>query len=317
MFAKTVLRAAFVGSIALAAPAQAELPEAARQMIDTALATGDNAKIATVIELARKTWPDDAEEIALIEGAWKKSSAEKAALAAKKKEEEIRSAGLFDRWSGEGELGGLHATGNSDTTGITAALSLTRKGIDWSHHLRARFDYQRQNGVTSREKYFASYEPRWEFGEDIFAYGLAQYDSDVFQGIDGRYAVSGGLGYKVVDNDGLSLSVKAGPAYRVTDYTDGRTENRIAALAGLDFDWRIFERLTLTQDTNAVAETGGQAVVIVDSANTTLNLVTGLDFKVTDKLRARMSYAIDYDSNPAVGAVSTDTLTRASIVYGF
>ncbi|WP_247711813.1 DUF481 domain-containing protein [Qipengyuania qiaonensis] len=303
--------------IALAAPAQAELPEAARQMIDTALAAGDKTKIATVIELARKTWPDDAEEIAQIEGQWKKASAEKAALAEKKKEEEIRTAGLLDRWTGEGELGGFHSTGNSRMTGITAALSLMRQGIDWSHRLKGRFDFQRQDGVTSREKYFASYEPRWEFGENIFAYGLAQYDSDIFQGIDGRYALSGGLGYKVVDGDGVSLSVKAGPAYRVTDYTDGRTENSIAALAGLDFDWRVFDRLTLTQDTNAVAETGGQALVIVDSTSTTLNLVTGLDFKVTDKLRARMSYAIDYDSNPAVGALSTDTSTRASIVYGF
>ncbi len=317
MFARTVSFALLASPVVLATPARAELPEAARQMIDTALATGENAKIATVLDLARKTWPDDADEIAEIEGDWKKTRAEKAALAAQKKEEEIRAAGLFDRWTGEGQLGGFHSSGNSDTTGVTAGLNLTRQGIDWSHRLRARFDYQRQNGVTSREKYFASYEPRWEFKEDVFAYGLAQFDRDAFQGIDGRYSVSGGLGYQVIDKDRVSLSLKAGPAYRVTDYTDGRTENRLAGLAGLDFDWRIFDRLTLTQDTNAVAETGGQAVVIVDSSNTTLNLVTGLDFKATEKLRARMSYAIDYDSNPAVGSVSTDTMTRASIVYDF
>jgi putative salt-induced outer membrane protein len=317
MFVRTALFTFAASTAAFASPAHAELPEAARQMIDTALASGDNTKIATVLDLARKTWPDDGEEIAAIESAWAKTKAEKAALAAKEKEEAIRTAGLLDRWTGQGELGGFHSTGNSDTTGITAALHLKRQGIDWSHHLRARFDYQRQNGVTSREKYFASYEPRWEFDEGIFAYGLAQYDRDAFQGIDGRYAVSGGLGYQVIDGNSLSLSLKAGPAYRVTDYTDGRVENRVAGLAGLDFDWRILDRVTLTQDANAVAETGGQAVVIVDSSNTTLNLVTGLDFKATEKLRARMSYAIDYDSNPAVGAVSTDTVTRASIVYDF
>lgn len=317
MFLKTALRVSVLGSLILAVPAQAELPEAARQMIDTAMATGDKAKIAAVLDIAKKTWPDDAEQIAAIEKEWKKATTEQAALAAKKQEEEIRNAGLFERWTGEGQLGGFHSSGNTNSTGVTAGLSLTRQGIDWSHRLKGRFDYQRQNGVTSREQYFASYEPRWQFRDDIFAYGLAQFDRDRFQGIDGRYAVSGGLGYKVVDRDGLSLSLKAGPAYRVTEYTHGRTESRIAALAGLDFDWRIFERLTLTQDTNAVAETGGEAVVIVDSSNTTLNLVTGLDFKVTDALRARMSYELDYDSNPAVGKVSTDTATRASIVYGF
>ncbi|MDP4575139.1 DUF481 domain-containing protein [Qipengyuania sp. G39] len=295
----------------------AQLPDGARQMIDAALESGDDAKIATVLELARSTWPDEADEIVEIESEWKAAKTERAAAAAKAEEEAIRSAGLFDRWSGEGELGGFQSSGNSDTVGLSAGLKLKREGIDWSHRLRARFDYQRQNGVTSREQLLAVYEPRWQFGENVFAYGLAQYERDQIQGIDGRYAISGGLGYKVVDREGLSLAVKAGPAYRVTEYTDGRSESRLAGLAGFDFDWQIFERLTLTQDANAVAETGGEALVIVDGSNTTLNLITGLDFKVSDSLRARMSYQLDYDSNPPAGKVSTDTLTRATLIYGF
>ena len=304
-------------ALATATPAYAELPDGARQMIDAALASGDDTKIATVLELARTTWPDEAGEIALIESEWQAAKAERAAAAAKAEEEAIRSAGLLDRWSGEGELGGFQSSGNSDTVGISAGLKLKREGIDWSHRLRARFDYQRQNGVTSREQLLAAYEPRWQFGENVFAYGLAQYERDQIQGVDARYAISGGLGYKVFDREGLSLSVKAGPAYRVTKYTDGRSESRLAGLTGFDFDWQIFERLTLTQDANAVAETGGEALVIVDGSNTTLNLITGLDFKVSDSLRARMSYQLDYDSNPPAGKVSTDTLTRATLIYGF
>ena len=302
---------------AVATPVSAQLPDGARQMIDAALESGDDAKISTVLELARTTWPDDAGEIAEIESEWQAAKAERAAAAAKAEEQAIRSAGLFDRWSGEGELGGFQSSGNSDTVGLSAGLKLKREGIDWSHRLRARFDYQRQNGVTSREQLLAVYEPRWQFGENVFAYGLAQYERDQIQGVDARYAVSGGLGYKVVDREGLSLAIKAGPAYRVTEYTDGRSESRLAGLAGFDFDWQIFERLTLTQDANAVAETGGEALVIVDGSNTTLNLITGLDFKVSDSLRARMSYQLDYDSNPPAGKVSTDTLTRATLIYGF
>ncbi len=304
-------------ALATATPAYAQLPDGARQMIDAALASGDDTKIATVLELARTTWPDEAGEIALIESEWQAAKAERAAAAAKAEEEAIRSAGLLDRWSGEGELGGFQSSGNSDTVGISAGLKLKREGIDWSHRLRARFDYQRQNSVTSREQLLAAYEPRWQFGENVFAYGLAQYERDQIQGVDARYAISGGLGYKVFDREGLSLSVKAGPAYRVTKYTDGRSESRLAGLTGFDFDWQIFERLTLTQDANAVAETGGEALVIVDGSNTTLNLITGLDFKVSDSLRARMSYQFDYDSNPPAGKVSTDTLTRATLIYGF
>ncbi|KWV95905.1 hypothetical protein ASS64_01370 [Erythrobacter sp. AP23] len=300
-----------------AVPAQAELPEGAQAMIDAAIATGDEAKVKTVLDLARATWPDDTAEIEEIAGAFQTALAAKQAAAAEAKEQAIRSAGLFEMWKGEGELGGFQSSGNSDTVGVTAGLKLKREGIDWSHRLRARFDFQRQNGVTSREQLFLSYEPRWQFDESVFAYGLTQFERDQIQGVDARYAISGGLGYQVLDNNSLSLSVKAGPAYRVTEFTDGRNDSRIAALAGFDFDWRIFERLTLTQDASAVAETGGEAVVLIDSANTTVNLVTGLNFQVSDRLRARMSYQLDYDSNPPAGKVSTDTLTRATLIYGF
>ena len=66
-----------------------------------------------------------------------------------------------------------------------------------------------------------------------------------------------------------------------------------------------------------VTETGGQATVIIDSSRTTLNFVTGLDARVSDRLRSRISYSVDYDSKPPVGKVSTDTVTRLTLVYGF
>jgi len=153
--------------------------------------------------------------------------------------------------------------------------------------------------------------------KNLFAYGLAQFERDQRQGFDARYAVSGGLGYKIIDRESLDLSVQAGPAVRRTEFSDGTSDSKLAALFGIDFDWVIVDGLTLTQDTNMVAETGGSATVIVDSRNTTLDLVTGLQAKVSDRLSTRFSYQIEYDSNPPADAVSTDTTSRFSLVYGF
>ena len=97
----------------------------------------------------------------------------------------------------------------------------------------------------------------------------------------------------------------------------GRNDSRIAGLIGLDFDWAITDRLKLTQDTNAVAETGGSAIAIIDSQNTTLDLVTGLNAKINSSLSARFSYAVEYNSNPPPGAVQTDTLSRVTLIYDF
>jgi len=286
-------------------------------MIDAAIATDDAAKVSTVLDLARTTHPDDAATIDAIEAEWKASQAAKHAAAEAARKKAISEAGIFARWSGEGEFGGFHSTGNTESIGVTTALQLKREGLEWTHLLRARADYQRQNGATSREQFVAAYEPRWQFNDDLFLYGLAQFERDRLQGFDARYAASGGLGYKVVDEEGLSLSVKAGPAWRITEYTDGTSASRIAGLFGADFDWQIVEGLTFTQDANALAEGGGEVQVLIDGNNTSINLVSGLDFKISEKLRSRLSYAVDYNSNPPVDTEATDTITRFSVVYGF
>ena len=300
-----------------ATAAQAELPEGARAMIDAAIASGDERKVATVIGLARSTWPEERSTIDAINDQWKITLAARRAAEAEAEQTALINAGMFDRWSGEGELGAFQSSGNTESVGVAAALRLDREGIDWTHSIRLRADYQRQNGSTSREQFAASYEPRWQFDENIFAYGLAQYERDRIQGFSSRYSVSGGFGYRVIDNPKLKLSLKAGPAYRVTDFTDGTSADRLAGLVGLDFDWQMLDRLKLTQDVEALAETGGEATLIFDGANTTINLVTGLDFRVSNRLRSRLSYKVEYDSNPPAGSEGTDALTRATLIYGF
>lgn len=304
-------------ALSLSAPALAEIPDPVRAMIDAALATGDKGKVATVIDLAKQTNPEEAEEIAAIHRTFLDAQRKKEAIAAAQKRRALMEAGVLDNWSGKGEIGAFRSTGNNSDTGLTGNIELTREGLDWSHRLRARADYQRSNGVTTRERYLAAYEPRYQINERLFAYGLGQYEQDRFQGFDARYSASAGIGYRIIDETGLTLDAKAGPAYRLTQYVSGENESRIGGLAGFDFDWAITDRLKFTQDSNVVAETGGAATIIIDSSNTTLNLISGLQFAVTDKVSTRFSYQVDYESSPPAGTENTDTLSRFSIVYGF
>lgn len=297
--------------------AAAELPAPVRAMIDAAIEKGDPATVRAVIALARQTNPRDSAEVDAILAGFEADQARLAEEKKAAKEAEIRHASLFENWDGKGELGAFRATGNSSNTGLSGSLALTRKGIDWRHKLHGRADYQRSNGSTTREQYLFAYEPNYNISDKLFVYGLTQYERDRIQGFSARYAVSGGIGYQFIKQADLQLSAKIGPAYRITEFVNGESEDRIAGLLGVDFDWNITDRLKLTHDTNAVAETGGSATVIVDSGNTSINLVTGLNAKVSDKLTARFAYAIDYDSNPPEGAVQTDTLSRMTLIYDF
>lgn len=298
-------------------PAAPALPGPVRAMIDAAIATGDEAKVRTVVDLAKATNPDASAEIDALHKVFADSKSEQRRLAEEARLAAIRDAGVLENWKGRGEVGGFRSTGNSSNTGLSAAIDIKREGIDWTHQLRGRVDYQRSAGVTSREKYFAAYEPRYQIGDDLFTYGLVQFESDRFQGFDERYALSAGVGYQALKRPDLNLSVKAGPALRHTNFTSGENDTRLAGLLGLDFDWTFADGVKLTQDTNLVAETGGAATVIFDSRNTTLALATGLEARITGKLSTRLSYAIDYQSDPPPGKVGTDTLSRVTFVYGF
>ncbi|EAQ27693.1 putative salt-induced outer membrane protein [Erythrobacter sp. NAP1] len=297
-------------ALALSAPAytaQAQLPEPVRAMIDAAIATGDEEKVRTVIELARTTNPDDAVELDTILASFETNLAAAEAEAAALEKQEIRSAGLFENWSGRGELGAFNSTGNASNTGITASLGLTREGINWRHKLRARADYQRNNGVTTREQFLAAYEPNLKLSDRLFAFALAQYERDRFQGFSGRYSLSGGLGYEVIDEDDMTLSVQAGPAYRRTEFVGGGSTSNLAGLGSLDFDWQLAESISLTQDASA----------FIQSGSSTLISDTGLQAALMDNVKVRLSYTVEHDTDPPAGAVKTDTLSRITLIYDF
>ncbi|RYY40994.1 MAG: DUF481 domain-containing protein, partial [Sphingomonadales bacterium] len=305
-----------IACLLAASPAAAELPQPVRAMIDAAIASGDEAKVRTVVELAKATNPADAAEIDALDTAFLADKREQQKLAEARRIEAIREASPLERWKGRGEVGGSRATGNSPSLGLAAGLDVKREGIDWTHALRARADYQRTGNLVTREKYFAAYEPRFQIGEDLFAYGLGQFERDTIQGYDARYAASAGIGWQAVKRPDLNLALKAGPAFRRTEFTSGEKDNRIAGLLGLDFDWTFADGVKLTQDTNLVAETGGAATVFFDSRSTTLALVTGLEARITGKLSSRFAYQVDYNSDAPAGRTDTDTISRVTLVYG-
>ena len=303
--------------IAWTAPAAAELPQPVRAMIEAAMATNDTRTAQTVVGIARQTNPDDAAEIDALWTAFVARQAELAAAQQVAREEALRNARFFQNWSGRGQIGAFLSTGNSDNTGVSVALALTRTGIDWEHRLRATADYQRSNGRTSREQYLVAWEPRYQISKDLFAFGLAQYESDRFQGFSSRYSLSGGLGYRVIDSSSAQLNVKAGPAWRQVEYVDGSGYNSLGALAGLDFAWQLAKPLRLTQNADLVTDAGGSAVTYIDSNNVSVVATTGLEAAINSRLTTRLSYTIDYDSNPPPNTVSTDTLSRFTLVYAF
>lgn len=282
-------------------------PDPVGNMLAAAIASAKDADVEAVGKLAKETNPENAQEIEerlLAYRAERKRLRDEAAAAERAK---LAAAKFWQNWKGEGQIGASQSSGNTDSVGLSAGVALARKGIDWTHKFRAQADYQRTNGATSVERYLGEVEPQYRINDRTFAFGLGRWEHDRILGYDTRWNLSGGLGYKVVDNKKMTLSLKGGPAFRQTDFVNGEEDTELTALAGLDFGWQISPTLRLTQ----VAST------IIGEANGSTNSQTALSAKLTGALSARIAYSAQIDTSPPPGIEKVDTQTRFTLVYGF
>lgn len=287
------------GLLAAAAGARAApVPPAVAAMIDAA--AGDPAALKTVADLAKKTNPDSVAEIdAQLAGIEKKN--EEARLA------KIDSEGVFEGWKGEGQLGAFGSTGNTDQSGIAAGLKLSKETRKWKHTLAGTVDYQKTDGVTTAERFFAGYDGNYKITPRLYAVGILSWERDTFAGYDSRFSESLGLGYRLVDTPSVTLALEGGPALRQTSYTDGTSDSVFNGRLAGNFAWKFSPNGTFTQVASYFFGNGGN----------TVTSDTAITMKVWDALSLRLSFFLQNESEPQPGRLATDTTTRITVVYGF
>lgn len=320
------LSAALAFSAALASASQesadAAMPVGINAVLENVLASGDPVEIEAVSRVAKRTYPAFSEEIDRRLALWRATRETIAlppvlavntapALAAKAPVAPV-SATLptlptLIKSSGEGEAGAFANTGNAPGIGLVGGFKMLVEGANWRIGTNARADYQETADVVIREQYRVSAEPNYKFDERGYLFGLGQYEKDRFQGFDSRYSVSGGLGYNLLKSNDAKLSVKGGPAWRVTNPVDGERESVVAGLASLEAKFKLTPTLTYSQDASAY----------VDAEGSTFYTLAALDSRLIGKLKARLSYMVQYETAPEIGRIGTDTTSRLTLVYGF
>ncbi|WP_454280945.1 DUF481 domain-containing protein [Sphingomonas sp. Marseille-Q8236] len=281
-------------------PDPALIPPQIRAMLEAAIASGNENDITTVVRYARNAVPEAADAIDAMADVWRD---EKTASRSRT----LREATFFDLWHGRVELGGFATTGNSQNIGLTGVVDLTREGLQWRHKLHLQGDYQESFDVTSREHYVASYEPNLKLNANNYVYGAAQYESDRFLGYFNRFSASAGAGYSAIRKPNMTLDVELGPAFRHTEFTDDRIESALAARGNLNFTWKLTPAISFNQTASAYLQ----------RFNSTVGTNSALNAKVFGPLSAQFSYNVQYESEPPLGRQTTDTITRASVVYSF
>jgi putative salt-induced outer membrane protein len=278
----------------------APVPPDVQTMIDAAMASGNDGEVGTIAKYAAKAAPDSEKTINDEVVAWRDTRT-------KAHEAKVEAADFLDLWTGKASVGGWLTTGNSPNVGLSAAVDLDREGLRWRHKMHLQADYQESFHVTTREHYLASYEPNYKVDDRSYIYGNAQYESDRFLGYFSRYSVSVGAGYTAIKKPTMRLDLELGPAYRYTSFTNDTLENNIATRGSVDFSWKLSPAISITQ----------QADIYFERYNSTMTGTTALNAKLFGPLAAQVSYNFQYESLPPIGGVSTDSTSRASLVYSF
>jgi len=223
--------------------------------------------------------------------------------------------GLLSDWSGEASANGSRTTGNTDTQDFGLGLKLQKEAGPWTHKFKANADFGEVNGVSTRERFDLGYQIERDINDRLYVYGNGDYYSDQFGAFQDGYFIGAGLGYKVILPEPIGWSLEGGAGFRsqteqdtiAADLSiiDGDTSNEIGLRGRSDFDYKFNDNVSLYNDTE----------IIWSSSDTYVWNEVGITAQLIGNLAARASYRVDYHSNPPLGSVSTDTISRIGVVY--
>ncbi len=288
-----------VAALPLAAKAD-PIPKDVEQMIRTAGKDGDSSTFRATAGAARKTFPKSVKEI-------NKLVADMNAASAWRKRVRLQRQGFLQGWKGQGQVGAGSTTGNSRSTTLSLGVALNREGLRWTHAYTATIDYQKDFGRESKGRYFTDFQSNYRFSDRAFVIGILSLEDNRFAGFKRRFSESVGLGWQLIVSPTMNLSVEAGPALRQTDFITQGSERSLAARAAVNYDWKILDRLKLTETASLYGE----------RRDSTFTSNTALTANLIGSLSAQLSYLVQFESNPPQGLEQVNTTSRLTLVYSF
>lgn len=218
--------------------------------------------------------------------------------------------------SGEINVGGSLATGNTDTTRVDAEFKARFKAGRLEDNYRFVGEFADDNGATTAQRILGSIESRYDVQEALFVFGYLEYDDDRFSGFKYEFETAFGAGYKLIDEPSMRLLVQAGPGYRYSKLSQPAppaaplvpgSEDEFLIRGSANYEFDISEPVSVTDD----------LIVTWDSNRTKIENTLAVTSKLIGDLSTRLSFNVRYNTDPPALTKKTDTLSKVSLVYGF
>lgn len=214
-------------------------------------------------------------------------------------------------WTGSAELGFSNTTGNTKDRTLNTRLDMDHAQGLWRHNIFGDIYHATSENVRTAERYALGYKPSYFLNDRDYVFGTARYDRDKFADIDNRWSQVLGMGRQLINDKQTYLEMEAGLGARQSHYivnADKLKHNEALLYLGARFNHTLSANASLLQ--NMRLEHG--------SDNTYVESITGVQFKVTDTVSAKLSHTVRYN-NKITGArgKKTDQITGVNLVYSF
>ena len=225
---------------------------------------------------------------------------------------------LDGRWRTLLGAGLTYAKGNTNASTVTAKVDATRATPEDKWTLNGEGLRARSEDETTGNRLRMNGRYDWNLTPRVFSLANLELERDTLADLRLRTAITGGLGYKLVDREDLRSSVFGGVGY---------TEERFLAPQVLDGA----ERTRYGRPTMMIGEESGHKLTANTSASQ--RLVVNADLKDTREYRAQwdanlgvamtstinltVGLSVRYDSARSAGIKTTDTLFTTGVAMKF
>lgn len=215
------------------------------------------------------------------------------------------------KWHDEAELMYVDTSGNTEVTTLSAKNTLTvpfaaKTVATWKLGML----YGKSDGTKNAENYFTEVRVDYSYTERLYSFGYGGWFKDDFAGIDARYYLGSGGGYKFFTGPKHFLLGEAGLTYTKEDYTDNTDNGFFGGRLFGKYEYHFNEKNRFTQSLEWLLDAS-------EFDNWNLNSETAVLSALNSWLSLKASYQIKYDNDPVGNLKKTDKILGVALVANF
>ena len=216
------------------------------------------------------------------------------------------------KWTDEAELSFVSTGGNTEIVSLSGKNLLKYTVTDkllWTWRLGAL--YGETNNAKIAERYFTDLRLDYSFSDAIYFFGIGGWLQDKFTGIESRYYIGPGVGYRVLTGPKHFLDAEAGFNFASEDYINDTEEDFLEGrLYGL-YQYHFSKKNKFSQSLELLYD-------FDDRDNYRINSETAFITALSDYLSLKTSYEIEHDNEPVPATLKeTDTILSVTLVVNF